>query len=381
MGSKVDLMQLSELYDRASRFEFLSAEEGVFLFENAPLSELMFLANELRKIQVPHGKVTWQIDRNVNTTNVCVANCKFCNFYRIPGHAEAYITDIETYKKKIEETFKYGGDQLLLQGGHHPGLGLAYYVDLFKTLKGLYPNLKLHALGPPEVAHITKLEKSTHHEVLKALKEAGMDSLPGAGAEILNDRVRRLVSNGKCGAQEWLDVMREAHKLGLTTSATMMFGHVETVLERFEHLVKLREVQAEKPEGAKGFLAFIPWTFQGVDTLLEKIRGIKNMTTPEEYIRMIALSRIMLPNVKNIQASWLTVGKLVAQICLNAGANDFGSIMIEENVVSAAGAPHRFTAMSIQESIRQAGFEPQLRNQQYEWRKMPEAVEEQVINY
>ncbi len=374
-------MQLSALYKRASNFEFLSAEEGVFLFEHAPLSELMYIANELRKIQVPHGKVTWQIDRNVNTTNVCVANCKFCNFYRIPGHAEAYITDIETYKKKIEETFKYGGDQLLLQGGHHPDLGLAYYVDLFKTLKGLYPNLKLHALGPPEVAHITKLEKSTHHEVLKALKEAGMDSLPGAGAEILNDRVRRLVSNGKCGAQEWLDVMREAHKLGLTTSATMMFGHVETVLERFEHLVKLREVQAEKPEGAKGFLAFIPWTFQGVDTLLEKIRGIKNMTTPEEYIRMIALSRIMLPNVKNIQASWLTVGKPVAQICLNAGANDFGSIMIEENVVSAAGAPHRFTAKSIQQSIRDAGFEPQLRNQQYEWRKMPEAVEEQVINY
>jgi len=378
---KVVLMQLSELYGRASRFEFLSAEEGVFLFENAPLTELMYIANELRKIQVPHGKVTWQIDRNVNTTNVCVANCKFCNFYRIPGHPEAYITDIETYKKKIEETFKYGGDQLLLQGGHHPDLGLAFYVDLFKTLKGLYPNLKLHTLGPPEIAHITKLEKSTHHEVLKALKEAGMDSLPGAGAEILNDRVRRLVSNGKCGAQEWLDVMREAHKLGLTTSATMMFGHVETVLERFEHLVKLREVQAEKPEGAKGFLAFIPWTFQGVDTLLEKIRGIKNMTTPEEYIRMIALSRIMLPNVKNIQASWLTVGKAVAQICLNAGANDFGSIMIEENVVSAAGAPHRFTAKTIQQSIRDAGFEPQLRNQQYEWRAMPEVLEEQVINY
>ena len=374
-------MQLSALYKRASNFEFLSAEEGVYLFEHAPLTELMFIANELRKIQVPHGKVTWQIDRNVNTTNVCVANCKFCNFYRIPGHPEAYITDIETYKKKIEETFKYGGDQLLLQGGHHPDLGLAFYVDLFKTLKGLYPNLKLHTLGPPEVAHITKLEKSTHHEVLKALIAAGMDSLPGAGAEILNDRVRRLVSNGKCGAQEWLDIMHEAHKLGLTTSATMMFGHVETVLERFEHLVKLREVQAMKPEGAKGFLAFIPWTFQGVDTLLEKIRGIKNMTTPEEYIRMIALSRIMLPNVKNIQASWLTVGKPVAQICLNAGANDFGSIMIEENVVSAAGAPHRFTAKTIQQSIRDAGFEPQLRNQQYEWRKMPEVLEEQVINY
>lgn len=380
LPSKIFRMQLSGLYERALSFEFLSIEEGIYLFEHAPLTELMYVANELRKIQVPHGKVTWIIDRNMNTTNVCVANCKFCNFYRIPGHPEAYITDIATYKTKIEETFKYGGEQLLLQGGHHPDLGLAYYVDLFKTLKQLYPNLKLHALGPPEIAHITKLEKSTHSAVIKALIEAGMDSLPGAGAEILNDRVRRLVSNGKCGAQEWLDVMHEAHMQGLTTSATMMFGHVETLYERFEHLVKLREVQAQKPADAKGFLAFIPWTFQDVDTLLQKIRGTKNLTTAEEYIRMIAMSRIMLPNVKNIQASWLTVGKEVAQICLHAGANDFGSIMIEENVVSAAGAPHRFTAKSIQQSIRDAGFEPQLRNQQYEFRKMPE-LEEQVITY
>lgn len=375
------MADLKSLYERAMRFEFLSAEDGIFLFENAPLTELMYVANELRKIQVPHGKVTWIIDRNVNTTNVCVANCKFCNFYRIPGHPEAYITDIETYKQKIDETFRYGGEQLLLQGGHHPDLGLAYYVDLFRQLKDLYPNLKLHALGPPEIAHITKLEKSTHKAVLQALKDAGLDSLPGAGAEILNDRVRRLVSNGKCGAQEWLDVMHEAHKLDLTTSATMMFGHVETLEERFEHLVKLREVQAKKPEHAKGFLAFIPWTFQDVDTLLQRIRGTKNLTTAEEYIRMIAMSRIMLPNVKNIQASWLTVGKQVAQICLNAGANDFGSIMIEENVVSAAGAPHRFTSRSIQDSIREAGFEPQLRNQQYEFREMPAVLEEQVITY
>lgn len=373
-------MKISPLLDRALQLDFLSAEEGQFLFENAPLAELMFVANELRKKQVPHGKVTWQIDRNVNTTNVCVANCKFCNFFRIPGHAEAYITDIDTYKKKIEETIKYGGDQLLLQGGHHPELGLSFYVDLFKQLKSLYPNIKLHTLGPPEIAHITKLEKSTHSEVLKALKDAGMDSLPGAGAEILTDRVRRLISKGKCGAQEWLDIMHECHKLNITTSATMMFGHVETLEERFEHLVKLREVQSRKPEAAKGFLAFIPWTFQDVDTLLTKIRGVQNLTTPEEYIRMIAISRIMLPNIKNIQASWLTVGKQVAQICLNAGANDFGSIMIEENVVSAAGAPHRFTSKTIQEAILEAGFEPQLRNQQYEWRELPEMVE-QVIDY
>ena len=379
--TQMEFMELNDLYKKALNFEFLTVQEGIKLFEDAPLAELMFVADELRKKQVPHGKVTWQIDRNVNTTNVCIANCKFCNFYRIPGHAEAYITDIETYKTKIEETIKFGGDQLLLQGGHHPELGLSFYVNLFATLKSLYPNIKLHTLGPPEIAHITKLEKSTHRQVLMALKEAGMDSLPGAGAEILTDRVRRLISKGKCGAQEWLDIMHEAHKLNITTSATMMFGHVETLQERFEHLVKLREVQSRKPENAKGFLAFIPWTFQDVDTLLAKIRGVHNLTTAEEYIRMIAMSRIMLPNVKNIQASWLTVGKQVAQICLNAGANDFGSIMIEENVVSAAGAPHRFTSTTIQQSIKEAGFEPQLRNQQYEWRQIPEAIVEQEINY
>ncbi|HEY0678645.1 MAG TPA: cyclic dehypoxanthinyl futalosine synthase [Chitinophagaceae bacterium] len=374
-------MHLADLYEKALRFEFLTVEEGMYLFEHAPLAELMFAADTLRSKQVPHKKVTWQIDRNVNTTNVCIANCKFCNFYRIPGHPEAYITDIDTYKKKIEETFRFGGDQLLLQGGHHPELGLQFYVDTFSQIKELYPNLKLHALGPPEVAHICKLEKNSHREVLTALKKAGLDSLPGAGAEILVDRVRRLISKGKCGAQEWLDIMHEAHKLHITTSATMMFGHVETLQERFEHLDKIREVQSRKPETAKGFLAFIPWTFQDVDTLLARIRGVQNLTTPEEYIRMIAMSRLMLPNIKNIQASWLTVGKQVAQICLHAGANDFGSIMIEENVVSAAGAPHRFTYRSIQEAIKESGFEPQLRNQQYEWREIPETIEEQAINY
>jgi cyclic dehypoxanthinyl futalosine synthase len=380
-------MQLNDLYHKASAFQFLSVEEGVHLYHHAPLAELMFVADELRKKQVPHGKVTWQIDRNVNTTNVCIANCKFCNFYRIPGHPEAYITDMPTYRKKITETFKYGGDQLLLQGGHHPELGLDFYTKTFRQIKEEFPTIKLHTLGPPEVAHICKLsagpggEKMSHHDVLVELRKAGMDSLPGAGAEILIDRVRRLISKGKCGAAEWLDIMHEAHKLNITTSATMMFGHVETIEERFEHFEKIREVQSRKPADAKGFLAFIPWTFQDVDTLLAKIRGVHNLTTPEEYIRMIALSRIMLPNIKNIQASWLTVGRQTAQICLHGGANDFGSIMLEENVVSAAGAPHRFTYKTIQDAIREAGFEPQLRNQQYEWREIPELIEEQVIDY
>ncbi|HEY2725616.1 MAG TPA: cyclic dehypoxanthinyl futalosine synthase [Parafilimonas sp.] len=374
-------MNVAALYEKALNFEFLSIEEGVYLFENSPLTDLMYVANELRKKQVLHGKVTWQIDRNVNTTNVCIANCKFCNFYRIPGHAEAYITDMPVYRKKIEETFKYGGDQLLLQGGHHPNLGLDFYTNIFQQIKQEYPTIKLHALGPPEVAHITKLAKKSHREVLIELRNAGLDSLPGAGAEILVDRVRRLISKGKCGADEWLAIMHEAHKLNITTSATMMFGHVETIEERFIHLARIREVQAMKPKDAKGFLAFIPWTFQDVDTLLARIRGVHNLTTSEEYIRMIAMSRIMLPNIKNIQASWLTVGKQTAQLCLHAGANDFGSIMIEENVVSAAGAPHRFTYKTIQNAIKEAGFQPQLRNQQYEWRAIPEMIVEQVIDY
>jgi len=373
-------MNVDNLLKRALEADFLGIEEGVFLFENAPTALLMEVGNTMRQQRVPGDTVTWIIDRNSNTTNVCIANCKFCNFYRRPGHDEAYITTIEQYKQKIEETFAYGGEQLLLQGGHHPDLGLSYYVDLFKELKQLYPNLKLHALGPPEIAHITKLAGTSHIEVLQALKEAGLDSLPGAGAEILNDRVRRLISKGKCGGQEWLDIMHAAHKVGLTTSATMMFGHIESNYERMEHLVWLREVQAKKPEGANGFLAFIPWPFMDEGTLLKKIKRARNTCTGDEYIRMIAMSRIMLPNVINIQASWLTVGKQVAQVCLHAGANDFGSIMIEENVVSAAGAAFRFTSDGIQQAIRDAGFRPQLRNQEYEFRELPAQIKQQALD-
>lgn len=371
---------ISDLLQKAMRLEFLSAEEGLYLFENAPTSALMYVGDAIKKHHVPHNKVTWIIDRNSNTTNVCIANCKFCNFYRRPGHEESYITTIEEYKQKIEETFALGGEQLLLQGGHHPDLGLAYYVDLFKDLKSLYPNLKLHALGPPEIAHITKLEKSTHTAVLQSLKDAGLDSLPGAGAEILDDRVRRLISKGKCGGQEWLDVMRAAHQLDITTSATMMFGHIESNMERMEHFVALRQVQSEKPANSKGFLAFIPWPFMDEDTILKKIKRARNQCTGDEYIRMIAMSRIMLPNIINIQASWLTVGKATAQLCLHAGANDFGSIMIEENVVSAAGASFRFTADGIQKAIAEAGFKPQLRDQQYAYRDLPAKMKQQVLD-
>tara|TARA_B100001113_G_scaffold353286_1_gene357023 strand:+ start:237 stop:1394 length:1158 start_codon:yes stop_codon:yes gene_type:complete len=373
-------MNSRQLLKRALRQEFLSAEEGVFLFKETPTSELMFAANELRQALVPGDVVTWQIDRNVNTTNACNANCKFCNFFRHPKHEDVYITDLETYKSKIDETIKYGGDQLLLQGGHHPKLGLKFYTQLFRDLKSLYPNIKLHALGPPEIAHICKIGGYTHLEVLKELKKAGMDSMPGAGAEILSDRVRRWISKGKCSGQEWLDIMQVAHSIGLTTSATMMFGHIENIDERLDHLVRIREVQSKKPRNENGFLAFIAWPFMDDGTLLQRVKGINNNVTADEYLRMVAICRIMLPNIKNIQTSWLTVGAETAQLTLHGGANDMGSIMIEENVVSAAGAPHRFTAKSIQSCIKDAGFTPKLRNQLYEFRETPDMVE-QEINY
>ena len=359
-------MNIPSLLEKAMNMEFLSPDEGVFLFQNASLTELMFVANELRNRQVPENQVTWIIDRNVNITNVCISRCKFCNFHTVKNAQDAYITCIDDYKKKIDEMMALGGDQLLLQGGMHPDLKLNFYTSLFSDLKKLYPQLKLHALGPAEIVYLAKVENKSYREILVSLRNAGLDSLPGAGAEILTDRVRKFVSPAKCTAAEWLDVMREAHKLDILTSATMMFGHYENIRERMEHLASLRLVQSEKPDAATGFIAFIPWPFQDVDTKLRNDAGIVNSVTADEYIRMIALSRIMLPNIKNIQASWLTVGMNTAQICLHAGANDLGSIMIEENVVSAAGATHSSNAEQLQESIRKAGFTPRRRNQRYE---------------
>jgi len=360
-------MNTSSLYKKALSLEFLSIEEGLFLYENAPLEELVFIGNSIRQLKNPGKIVTWQIDRNVNITNACLSQCKFCNFYKNPKDKDVYITGIDEYKQKINELFSLGGNQLLLQGGLHPKLGLKFYTDLFSELKSYYPTLKLHALGPPEIVHLARLEKKSYKEILEALISSGLDSLPGAGAEILCDRVRKSISPAKANTQQWLDVMREAHKLNLVTSATMMFGHIETNQERIEHLIAVREVQSEKPENAPGFLAFIPWPFQDKNTELHAKFGVSNTVSSQEYIKTIAISRIMLLNVQNIQASWLTVGKDIAQICLHAGANDFGSIMIEENVVSAAGASFTFDAKGIQFAIREAGFIPQLRNQKYEF--------------
>lgn len=377
-------MNSSDLLKKALNFEFLSEAEGIHLHHQASTDELMFVANEMRKVHKKDslGIVSWQIDRNVNTTNVCVANCKFCNFFVPPTEKfkdKAYITDDETYKRKARETFDLGGDQFLLQGGHHPELGIEFYEETFSKLKSWFPALRLHALGPPEIVHISELSGLSYKQTLERLMAAGMDSMPGAGAEILDDRVRRIISNGKCSGEEWLEVMRVAHQLGLTTSATMMFGHIETIEERFDHLVRIRAVQAQKPEGSNGFKAFIPWPYQDDGTLLNRVKGVKNTVGADEYVRMIALSRIMLPNIENIQASWLTVGPEVAQVCLHGGANDLGSIMIEENVVSAAGAPYRLSAEEIQKVILEAGFTPRLRNQLYEYRETPPALEGKIL--
>ena len=361
-------MTLEEIYKKALKLENLTFSEAKQLYTKAPLSELTFIANQLRqKHKKNSNNVGWIIDRNVNITNVCFAQCKFCNFCRTVNSPDAYITTLEQYKQKIEETISVGGNQLLLQGGMHPQLGLEFYTNLFKELKKLYPNLKLHALSPTEIVHLSKKSNLSYKQVLEKLIEAGLDSLPGAGAEILSDRVRKIVSPSKCTSQQWLDVMAEAHKLNIPTSATMMFGFIETIDERLEHLFKIRNLQAQKPQNNYGFITFVPWPFQANQTKLSKMFPFIHKITPNEYIRLIAMSRIILNNIENIQTSWLTVGQKVAQFTLWAGANDMGSIMIEENVVSAAGAKFKLNDAQIQNLITEAGFEPKMRNQKYEF--------------
>jgi len=358
-------MDQDRLINKALDFGQLTIDEGLFLYETLPTAELMAAADQCRRSAVPGDRVGWIIDRNINITNVCVSDCRFCNFHCKTGDERAYITTPDQYRVKIEELFKEGGKQVLLQGGMHPRLGLDFYCTLFSDLKSLFPDLKLHALGPPEIVFIAKKERKSYRQVLALLVEAGLDSLPGAGAEILSDRTRKILSPGKCKTNEWLDVMREAHRMNLVTSATMMFGHIETPRERMEHLALIRQVQDEKPNGTYGFVSFIPWPFMDKGTRLQQ-EGITNKTSGSDYIRLIAISRLMLNNIKNIQASWLTVGATVAQVCLHAGANDFGSIMMEEHVVSAAGAAYKMDAAGIQRAIRDAGFIPRYRNQAYE---------------
>ncbi len=333
---------------------------------NLPLAELMNKAHTIRMKLHPTNEVTWIIDRNVNITNVCISQCLFCNFCRTKKSKDAYITSINEYRKKIKELFEIGGNQLLLQGGLHHDLDLKYYVNLFKQLKYEFPELKLHALGPSEIVYLSEKSELSYEYVLKELIEAGLDSLPGAGAEILSDRVRKILSPAKCTTHEWIEVMRVAHKLGLVTSATMVFGHIETIDERIKHLILIRDLQNEKPENVPGFLNFVLWPVQLSGTRLEKKIKIEKVNI-SEYVRMLAISRIVLLNIPNIQVSWLTVGKDVAQLCLHAGANDMGSIMIEENVVSSAGVSKNIMSIDeMKQTIVEAGFIPKIRNQKFE---------------
>lgn len=360
--------EVERLLDEALALRPLSAAQGVTLWQEAQLDELLAVASALRQRHVPGSNVTWQIDRNINITNVCVSGCLFCNFHAgASSVVRPYITTHEEYIQKIDELLALGGDQILLQGGLHPKLGLNFYVDLFRWLKSRYPSVKLHALGPPEILHIARLEGIPVEATLRALVDAGLDSLPGAGAEILSPRVRAIVAPRKATADEWIEVMRAAQSMGLLTSATMMYGHVETIQERMEHLVRIRDLQAERPGGSRGFLAFIAWPFQGRGTALAK-RYAWTPTSAAEHARMVAMARIMLTNVPHIQASWLTVGVDVALLTLFGGADDMGSIMIEENVVASAGARNRLDASAMRAAIRSVGLVPRLRDQSYRLR-------------
>lgn len=344
----------------------ISPEEGLSLYKEASLSELIFFADHIRHKIHPGNEVGWMIDRNVNITNICFSQCRFCNFCRLSNDEDSYITSASQYDEKIQELISLGGEQLLLQGGMNPALDLSFYTDLFRSLKERWPVLKLHALGPPEIVYLAKKEKKSFREILTALINAGLDSLPGAGAEILCDRIRKIVSPAKASAHEWLDVMREAHRLNLPTSATMMFGHAEMPEERIEHLIRLRDLQDEKPDGHYGFITFIPWPFMDRGTVLADKYNIRNNTTASDYLRIIAISRIILDNIQNLQSSILTVGKDTAMLTLHCGANDLGSVMIEENVVSAAGEAFRCGPDEMQNTIREAGFTPVRRNQKYQ---------------
>jgi cyclic dehypoxanthinyl futalosine synthase len=336
----------------------LGLDEARQLYLEAPTSLLGRLADEVRRRRHPEGVVTYIIDRNVNYTNVCVARCKFCAFYRPVGSSEGYTLGFDEIFRKIEETINLGGGQLLLQGGHNPDLPIDWYEDLFRQVKSRYPGFRLHALSPPEVVHISRLSNLPVSAVIERLVAVGLDSIPGGGAEILVDRVRKILNcYTKATADEWLDVMRHAHRAGLRTTATMMYGTVETTDERLEHLFRLRDLQDE----TGGFTAFIAWSYQPQHTELGGTEA-----TGVEYLRTLALARIVLDNFDNLQASWVTQGGKVGQLSLAYGANDMGSVMIEENVVRAAGAEYCMDEYEVVRNIERAGFVPKRRNMHYE---------------
>ena len=338
--------------------ERLTRGDAVALYRDAPTHQLGRLADLVRARRHPDGVVTYIVDRNVNYTNVCVARCNFCAFYREVGAADGYVLGFDEIFAKIEETVALGGVQLLLQGGHNPDLPLTWYEDLFRAVKQRYPDFKLHALSPPEVIHLSRLSQLPVRDVLQRLIAAGMDSIPGGGAEILVDRVRRLLNcYSKASAAEWLDVMETAHELGLRTTATMMYGSVERMEERIEHLLRLRELQ----DRTGGFTAFITWSYQPPNTELGGAEA-----TGVEYLRTLAIARLVLDNFDNLQASWVTQGGKIGQLSLAFGANDMGSVMIEENVVRAAGAAYCMDEVEITRNVEDAGFVARRRNMHYE---------------
>jgi len=351
-------MDLSEYEKRIEAGGRLSGDEALLLYRQAPTYWLGRMADAVRRLKHPEPVVTYIIDRNVNYTNVCVARCNFCAFYREVGHGDGYVLGFEEIFRKIEETRALGGVQLLLQGGHNPDLPIAWYEDLFRAVKQKFPDFKLHALSPPEVLHISRMAKLSVSEVIDRLIAAGLDSIPGGGAEILVDRVRKLLNcYNKASADEWLDVMRHAHQKGLRTTATMMYGTVETDEERLAHMLRLRELQDE----TGGFTAFITWSYQPDHTELAGREA-----TGVEYLRTLAMARLVLDNFDNLQASWVTQGGKVGQLSLAFGANDMGSVMIEENVVRAAGAAYCMDEVEIVRNVEDAGFVAKRRNMHYD---------------
>src|SRR5216117_2321027 len=351
-------MSINRTADRIRSGERVGGDEALELYRHAPTHLLGHLADTIRARKHPQPIVTYIIDRNVNYTNVCVAKCNFCAFYRPVGSAEGYVLGFDELFRKIDETIAVGGVQLLLQGGHNPDLPLSWYEDLFRAIKERYPTFKLHALSPPEVIHLSRLSQLPVAAVIDRLTAAGLDSIPGGGAEILVDRVRRLLHcYGKATADEWIDVMRRAHQAGLRTTATMMYGTVETDEERIEHLMPLRALQDE----TGGFTAFIAWSYQPDHTELGGAEA-----TGVDYLRTLAIARVVLDNFDNLQASWVTQGGKVGQLSLAFGANDMGSVMIEENVVRAAGASYCMDEVEIVVNVEDAGFIPKRRNMHYE---------------
>lgn len=356
---------VNELLEKGLAGGRLTPDEGIRLFQQADLLALGKVADERRKALHPEKVVTFIVDRNVNYTNVCVSGCKFCAFYRERGHPEAYLLSFSQLAQKVEETLDLGGTRILMQGGMHPGLTIDYYEEMLRSIKSKYA-IEIDAFSPPEIDHIARLSNLTTEETLRRLRLAGLDGLPGGGAEILDDAVRRRVSPNKIGWQRWLEVMAVAQKQGLVTSATMVFGLGETLEQRFAHLERLRTAQDAASRLLRfdqvpaGFSAFIPWSFQPQNTALggETVTG-------EEYLRTLAVSRLLLDNFLNVQASWVTQGAKMAQVALRCGANDFGNVMIEENVVRAAGVAYRISIEEIVSLIKDAGFRPAQRDSRY----------------